>query len=402
MANPQKDISEWQPQWVALRILDFGRIIHNFGGDDKALAAWVRQFSEDLIFNNTETEDVFTQQLIAEATEAYTARLAAAKKAGKASAKARQKKSRTAPGRGNSRIPDEDSTDCEEFTATATGDNDQPQPTADNRGQAFTQDASTGNGEDERDHVSDDANSESSTSCNHSNGDATRREAADGETDGNVVAARTTVSNPLALDMPGPNKDKATAKTRDNSSSCLHASPSCSPEDGTNAAQPDSPANDQSDRHKRGREEPATDADIRKDSENMTDAGNGGTLESVTSAAGDSFEAREMPSPGEGRKTFATGSSHPVANPPPPFVLKHLQKCGKQKQKANAQSPPRSSEDVRLFAIDKHLDVDDARLWYQMNYIDRPGCDKDGVLILNWKGHCTAYCKAEAERRKAG
>jgi hypothetical protein len=64
--------------------------------------------------------------------------------------------------------------------------------------------------------------------------------------------------------------------------------------------------------------------------------------------------------------------------------------------------PPRNSEDVRLFAVDKNLDVDDARMWYQMNFIDRPGCDKDGVVIINWKGHCTAYCKAEAERRKAG
>ena len=48
------------------------------------------------------------------------------------------------------------------------------------------------------------------------------------------------------------------------------------------------------------------------------------------------------------------------------------------------------------------LDVDDARMWYQMNYVDRPGCDKDGMVITNWKGHCTAYCKAEKERRLTG
>ncbi len=308
MATVQKEIDKWQPDWVALRILDFARKVHEFGNDDKALAEWTRQMSEDLIFNNTSSEDEFTQNLLAEATDAYSKRAERSRKGGIAKARKQKQKSQEVAGSGNA--PVESCNDLEEF-------NDQ--------------ETASGN-----DHVPDKVST--------NNGDAARRE----------------------------------------------------------AAQPDSPANDQSDRHKRGREEPATDADIRKDSENMPDAGNGGSLESGTSAAGDSFEAREMPSPGEGRKTFATGSSHPVANPPPPCVLNHIQKYGKQKQKANAQSPPRSSEDVRLFAIDKHLDVDDARLWYQMNYIDRPGCDKDGVLILNWKGHCTAYCKAEAERRKAG
>lgn len=397
-----RNIENWKPDWVALRILDFGRKVHEFGDDDAALAAWVRKMSEDLIYNNA--SDDFTQSLIYDATEKYCKKA----KAGRAGGIAKARKTRrTTPGRGNSRIPDEDSTDCEEFTATATGDNDQPQPTADNRGQAFTQDtALTTNLEDFNDQENASGNYQETDKVSTNNGDAPHGD--DGEdrldTDDGDVAGTTTASEPfaMALDKPVPNKDKATAKTRDSHGSGRYQPPSLDPEDGTNAAQPDSPANDQSDRHKRGREEPATDADIRKDSENMPDAGNGGTPESGTSAAGDSFEARERPSPGEGRKTFATGSSHPVANPPPPIVLKHLQKCGKQKQKANAQSPPRSSEDVRLFAIDKHLDVDDARLWYQMNYIDRPGCDKDGVLILNWKGHCTAYCKAEAERRKAG
>ena len=357
-----KDCDTWQPQWVALPILDLVRLVHQFGDDTESLGQWVKRFSDDLLFCNTDSEDELTRRLLEDAKEKVQKLSTAGKKGGKASAKARKQKQKSQEAAENGNAPDASSNGLEEY-------NDQ-----------------------EPDKVST------------NNGDAARREAADGETDGNVAADRTTVSKPfaMALDMPRPNKDKVTAKTRDSRGSGRYQPPSLGPEDGTNAAQPDSPANDQSDRHKRGREEPATDADIRKDSENMPDAGNGGSLESGTSAAGDSFEAREMPSPGEGRKTFTTGSSHPVANPPPPFVLKHLQKCGKQKQKANAQSPPRSSEDVRLFAIDKHLDVDDARLWYQMNYIDRPGCDKDGVLILNWKGHCTAYCKAEAERRKAG
>jgi len=358
-----KDCDTWQPQWVALPILDLVRLVHQFGDDTESLGQWVKRFSDDLLFCNTDSEDELTRRLLEDAKEKVQKLSTAGKKGGKASAKVRKQKQKSQEVAGSGNAPDASGNDLEEFNdqETATGNDQAPDKASTN------------------------------------NGDAARREAADGETDGNVVADRTTVSNPLALDMPG--SDKASDPRGYNTAD---VPPSYGPEDGTNAAQPDSPANDQSDRHKRGREEPATDADIRKDSENMPDAGNGGSLESVTSAAGDSFEAREMPSPGEGRKTFATGSSHPVANPPPPCVLNHIQKYGKQKQKANAQSPPRSSEDVRLFAIDKHLDVDDARLWYQMNYIDRPGCDKDGVLILNWKGHCTAYCKAEAERRKAG
>ena len=367
MATVQKEIDKWQPDWVALRILDFARKVHEFGNDDKALAEWARQMSEDLIFNNTSSEDEFTQNLLAEASDAYSKKSKAGRKGGIAKARNQKQKSPEAAGNGNA--PDASGNGLEEFNdqETASGNYQVPDKVSTN------------------------------------NGDAAHREAADGETDGNVVTARTTVSNPLALDMSGLDKDRQNAKNRDSRGSGRYQPPSLGPEDGTNAAQPDSPANDQSDRHKRGREEPATDGDIREDSLNMLEGRNAVTSESGTSAAGDSFgEAREGQNPGEGRKTFATGSSHPVANPPPPCVLKHLQKCGKQKQKANAQSPPRSSEDVRLFAIDKHLDVDDARLWYQMNYIDRPGCDKDGVLILNWKGHCTAYCKAEAERRKAG
>lgn len=316
-----KDCDTWQPQWVALPILDLVRLVHQFGDDTESLGQWVKRFSDDLLFCNTDSEDELTRRLLEDAKEKVQKLSTAGKKGGKASAKARKQKQKSQEVAGNGNAPDES----------------------------------------------------------------------------------VTVSNPLALDMSEPYKDKATAKTRDNSSSCRYASPSCSPEDGTNAARSranSGPANDQSDRYKCGREEPATDADIRKDSENEPDAGNGGMLESGTSAAGDSFEVREMASPGEGRKTLSAGSSSPAGNTPPQFVINHNLRHRPQKPQAN--SPPRSSEDVRLFALDRNLDIDDARMWYQMNFVDRPGCDKDGVAINNWKGHCTAYCKAEAERRKAG
>lgn len=294
MAAIQKEIDKWQPDWVALRILDFARKVHEFGNDDKALAEWTRQMSEDLIFNNTNSEDEFTQNLLAEATDAYSKRAERSRKGGIAKARKQKQKSQEAAGNGNA--PDASSNGLEEYhdQEPASGNYQVPDKVSTN------------------------------------NGDAARREAADGESDGNVATARTTVSNPLALDMP--KTDKASDPRGYNTAD---VPPSYGPEDGTI----DNP---------------------------------------VTPA----------------------GSSHPAGNTPPQFVINHNQRHRPQKPQAN--SPPRSSEDVRLFALDRNLDIDDARMWYQMNFVDRPGCDKDGVAINNWKGHCTAYCKAEAERRKAG
>lgn len=246
MATVQRELDKWQPDWVALRILDFARKVHEFGNDDKALAEWTRQMSEDLIFNNTNSEDEFTQNLLAEATDAYSKRAERSRKGGIAKARKQKQKSKEATVNGN-----------------AT-------------------DASTTGLEEYYDQETDQISTNNQRGYNTAN-------------------------------VP----------------------PSYGPEDGT-------------------------------------------IDNSVTPA----------------------GSSHPAGNTPPQFVIDHNQRHLSQKPQAN--SPPRSSEDVRLFALDRNLDIDDARMWYQMNFVDRPGCDKDGVAINNWKGHCTAYCKAEAERRKAG
>ena len=291
-----KDNVTWQPKWVPLPILDFARIVHSFAEDKDALAQWVKKFADDLLFCNLDSTDDFTIELLSSANEKYTSRATACKKAGKASAKARKQKQKSQEVAENGNIRNESTTGLEEYhdQEPASGNYQVPDKVSTN------------------------------------NGDAARREAADGETDGNVAVARTTVSNPLALDMPG--LDKASDPRGYNTAD---VPPSYGPEDGTI----DNP---------------------------------------VTPA----------------------GSSHPAGNAPPQFVINHNQRHRPQKPQAN--SPPRSSEDVRLFALDRNLDIDDARMWYQMNFVDRPGCDKDGVAINNWKGHCTAYCKAEAERRKAG
>lgn len=56
---------------------------------------------------------------------------------------------------------------------------------------------------------------------------------------------------------------------------------------------------------------------------------------------------------------------------------------------------------VYEFAQNSGLDEDDARNWFEMNYVEREGCDKDGVVIENWKGHLTAYCKTMTKKRSA-
>lgn len=61
--------------------------------------------------------------------------------------------------------------------------------------------------------------------------------------------------------------------------------------------------------------------------------------------------------------------------------------------------PPRSFEEVAEFADAQGLDYDDARLWWQRNFVERPGCDKDGVAFDNWKGALVNACRAEEAKR---
>lgn len=61
---------------------------------------------------------------------------------------------------------------------------------------------------------------------------------------------------------------------------------------------------------------------------------------------------------------------------------------------------PRDKHEVMDFAEDNGLDVEDARLWYERNYVERPGCDKDGEVIRNWRGALINACKAEESKRR--
>ncbi len=108
------------------------------------------------------------------------------------------------------------------------------------------------------------------------------------------------------------------------------------------------------------------DADIREDSENIATP-QGALLESGTSAE------------------TLNGSARPS--------------CGSA-AKNRRRLPPPTAESVYEFANQASLDTADAREWYEINFVDRPGCDKDGIVIENWKGHCKNFCKAAANKRK--
>ena len=60
---------------------------------------------------------------------------------------------------------------------------------------------------------------------------------------------------------------------------------------------------------------------------------------------------------------------------------------------------PRSFDEVVEFADKEGLDYDDVRLWWERNFVERPGCDKDGVVFENWKGALINACKAEERKR---
>ena len=74
---------KWQPQWVALPIIDFVRVVHGFGGDGDAAFAWLHQFANDLLFCNFDTDDEFARALLMDAKEKYTRRSNAGKLGGR-------------------------------------------------------------------------------------------------------------------------------------------------------------------------------------------------------------------------------------------------------------------------------------------------------------------------------
>lgn len=61
---------------------------------------------------------------------------------------------------------------------------------------------------------------------------------------------------------------------------------------------------------------------------------------------------------------------------------------------------PKSKKEVLDFAADNGLDIDDARTWWERNFVERPGCDRYGEVFKNWKGALVNACRAESKKRQ--
>lgn len=60
---------------------------------------------------------------------------------------------------------------------------------------------------------------------------------------------------------------------------------------------------------------------------------------------------------------------------------------------------PKNKEEVRTFALDSGLDIDDALEWAELNLKERHGKDKSGRPITNWKGAVIRWCGAKKKKR---
>lgn len=294
-----KSNETWKPQWVALPILDFARIVHSFGDDAESLGQWTKKFAEDLLFCNTNTSNDFVKTLLEESSDKYEKKSKAGRKGG--NAKARNRKN------SGSAMPADKREQGEDNTADIVS-GDGPEP--DNN---FTVDA------------------------------------LDGDTsDGNSTLAREGLS------------DRTTVYQ--------------------NATE---------------------DAAIREDAENMHYAPSGqtrcGTLESGTSSVANFYDqATTTETSTDEARQGQTGAGAPSVR----------EKCchdapaphGPRRVKPKA---PKNAAEVVAWAADHGIDEVDARDWYELNFVIRPGCDKDGCVIENWPGHCISYCRAVKEKRES-
>lgn len=61
-----------------------------------------------------------------------------------------------------------------------------------------------------------------------------------------------------------------------------------------------------------------------------------------------------------------------------------------------------SVEMVYDFARENGLDEADARDFYEMNFVERGGKDRDGNVIKNWQGMLKRFCNSRARKRNDG
>ena len=314
-----KSNETWKPQWVALPILDFARIVHSFGDDAESLGQWTKKFAEDLLFCNTNTSNDFVKTLLEESSDKYEKKSKAGRKGGNAKARNRKNSGSAMPATGSAL--DKPNTDKRE------------------KGEDNTANIVSGDGPEPD---------------NHSNGDASTSDGDDVDsTRESAGTERTTVSDHFEARQ------------------------------GQNATE---------------------DAAIREDAVNNHYAPSGqpvstrcGTLESGTSSAASIYDqATTTETSTDEARQGQTGAGAPSVR----------EKCchdapaphGPRRVKPKA---PKNAAEVVAWAADHGIDEVDARDWYELNFVIRPGCDKDGCVIENWPGHCISYCRAVKEKRES-
>lgn len=81
-----------------------------------------------------------------------------------------------------------------------------------------------------------------------------------------------------------------------------------------------------------------------------------------------------------------------------PNAVENGKKGGRPPTIPKTSKPPRDIQEVYDFAEDNGIDGYFARNWYARNYEERPGVDKYGEQIKNWKGALINDWKANGEK----
>ena len=168
--------------------------------------------SMDALEDNDASGDSFGAKMVAWANERRNGNAAVASRENGNLGGRPKKNPQDAP-HGNAGVDGKSATSCDQFTADGdTREDSKAKPD----GSAITRNETRAN----------DALEPSANNCGPrqaKNGDASHREAEDESAN---------VSNPFALDMPGPDKGEQSAKTRDSYGSSRYQPPSLGPEDG--------------------------------------------------------------------------------------------------------------------------------------------------------------------------
>lgn len=104
-------------------------------------------------------------------------------------------------------------------------------------------------------------------------------------------------------------------------------------------------------------------------------------------------------------ETDQSGAGKGVRPPNPvPGLLRKRRAAGSPLKPGTGPSPaarslPKSMAEVSDFACSENLDYDDARLWWEQNFVERNGKDKDGNRITNWHGALINFCKSQENKR---